>query len=143
MHLNKIALVIGSERIDKARLGNITMISIRKAKEADTSQLERLFLIVRQQTFTWENPNKFKIADYKNVTDGETVFVAEEAGEIVGFISVWEHDTHPFIHHLFNYILELFKYVFRGFAAFLFEIRLNFINLFTYVNFLSCIRFDL
>lgn len=76
-------------------------MKIRKAKESDTPHLEKIFLIVRQQTFTWENPDKFKLTDYKNATKGETVFLAEEEGEIVGFISVWEHDVHPFIHHLF------------------------------------------
>jgi hypothetical protein len=35
------------------------MITIRKAKDTDTSQLEKLFLITRQQTFHWESPNKF------------------------------------------------------------------------------------
>ena len=40
------------------------MISIRKAKESDISQLEKLFLTSRQKTFTWENPNKFKLSDY-------------------------------------------------------------------------------
>lgn len=78
------------------------MISIRKANEFDIQQLEKIFLIARQQTFTWENPNKFKLADYKKATEGETVFVAEEhMGEVVGFISIWEKDAHPFIHHLF------------------------------------------
>lgn len=77
------------------------MMKIRKAKESDIHQLEKIFLVVRQQTFTWDNPNKFKLEDYKNATDGETVFVAEEDGRIVGFISIWERDAHPFIHHLF------------------------------------------
>lgn len=77
------------------------MIKIRKAIESDIQQLEKIFLVARQQTFTWENPDKFKLADYKNATEGETVFVAEEEGKIVGFISVWEKDIHPFIHHLF------------------------------------------
>lgn len=76
---------------------------IRKAKKTDIPQLEKLFLVTRQQTFNWEKPDKFKLTDYKNATEGETVFVAEEekTGEIVGFISVWEKDEHPFIHHLF------------------------------------------
>ena len=37
-----------------------------------------------------------------HATDGETVFVAENVnGNIIGFISVWEKDKYPFIHHLF------------------------------------------
>ncbi|MBA3815532.1 MAG: GNAT family N-acetyltransferase [Parachlamydiaceae bacterium] len=78
------------------------MITIRQAEESDTSQLEELFLISRQQTFTWEDPNKFKMEDYRKATEGETIFIAEnDTGKILGFISVWEHDAFPFIHHLF------------------------------------------
>jgi predicted acetyltransferase len=77
-------------------------MKIRKSKEIDIPQLEKLFLVTRQQTFNWEKPDKFKLTDYKNATEGETVFVAEEDnGEVIGFVSVWEKDTHPFIHHLF------------------------------------------
>lgn len=45
------------------------MITIRKAKESETSQLEKLFLTARQQTFHWESPNKFKLEDYKKATN--------------------------------------------------------------------------
>lgn len=78
------------------------MIKIRKANLGDTTQLETLFLEVRQATFTWENPNKFKLDDFQKSTDGETIFLAEENDKkIVGFISVWEHDSPAFLHHLF------------------------------------------
>jgi GNAT superfamily N-acetyltransferase len=77
------------------------MIKIRKAKKSDTPQLETLFLIARQHTFHWENPDKFKLKDFKPSTAGETILVAEDDDAIVGFISVWEQDAIPFIHHLF------------------------------------------
>ncbi len=77
------------------------MIKIRKAKPSDTPQLETLFLITRQHTFHWESPDKFKLQDFKQSTTGETIFVAEDDGAIIGFISVWEQDATPFIHHLF------------------------------------------
>lgn len=78
------------------------MIKIRKANPGDTHQLETLFLEVRQATFTWENPNKFKLDDFQKSTEGEAVFLAEEDDKkIVGFISVWEHDSPAFLHHLF------------------------------------------
>ncbi|MEI8328393.1 MAG: GNAT family N-acetyltransferase [Chlamydiia bacterium] len=78
------------------------MIKIRKAETSDTPQLETLFLVTRQRTFHWENPDKFKIEDFKQSTSGETIFVAEDEGAtIVGFVSVWEQDAIPFIHHLF------------------------------------------
>lgn len=78
------------------------MIKIRKANEADVRQLEELFLITRRHTFHWENPEKFKPKDFKQSTAGETILIAEdEKATIVGFISVWEQDEAPFIHHLF------------------------------------------
>jgi len=78
------------------------MIKIRKAEARDTAQLETLFLITRQHTFLWENPDKFKLEDFKQSTLGETIFVAEdEDSGIIGFISVWDQDTPVFIHHLF------------------------------------------
>ena len=78
------------------------MIKIRKAETGDTPQLETLFLVTRQRTFHWENPDKFKLEDFKQSTAGETIFVAEdESSTIVGFVSVWEQDAVPFIHHLF------------------------------------------
>jgi ribosomal protein S18 acetylase RimI-like enzyme len=78
------------------------MIKIRKAAIDDTPALEILFLITRQHTFHWESPDKFKLEDFKQSTAGETILVAEDKdASIVGFISVWEQDSIPFIHHLF------------------------------------------
>src|SRR5579863_1000576 len=78
------------------------MIKIRKASESDTRQLEELFLSTRRQTFHWESPDKFKLEDFKQSTAGETILLAEDANAvIVGFISVWDKDKVPFIHHLF------------------------------------------
>lgn len=83
-------------------------MNIRKAKESDTPQLEELFLITRQETFHWESPEKFKLKDYTSATEGESVFVAvDEDDIIIGFISVWEYETPPFIHHL--YVLPGFQ----------------------------------
>lgn len=80
------------------------MIEIRKARKSDLSELENLFLRVRQQTFKWEDPKNFKIGDYKKSTEGEKVFVAVKEGSIVGFISVFESKGNfPHIHNLFIY----------------------------------------
>ena len=75
------------------------MTKIRIANENDILQLEKLFLEIRQQSFTWERPEKFKIEDYRKSTEGEVVFLAEDNGEILGFISIWAQDS--FIHNLF------------------------------------------
>lgn len=80
---------------------NVVMIKIRRATANDAPQLEALFLITRQKSFHWDSPDKFKLEDFKQSTVGETILVAEEGDVIVGFISVWEQDAVPFIHHLF------------------------------------------
>lgn len=78
------------------------MIKIRRAQTSDTPQLETLFLFTRRSTFHWDSPDKFKLEDFKELTVGETVFVAEDqGGTIVGFVSVWLQDPIVFIHHLF------------------------------------------
>lgn len=78
------------------------MIKIRKVEIGDIPALETLFLVTRQHTFHWESPDKFKLEDFKQLTAGEIIFVAEdEDSGIIGFISVWNQDTPAFIHHLF------------------------------------------
>jgi len=79
-----------------------TEIKIRPANFSDTPALESIFLLTRRHTFNWEEPNKFKLKDFTLMTKGETVYLAENSsGEIIGFISVYQHDTPAFIHHFF------------------------------------------
>lgn len=77
------------------------MVAIRPLQEVDIPQLEELFLITRRETFYWEKWEKFHLKDFKKETEGECVFVAEDANKIIGFISLWEKESPPFIHHLF------------------------------------------
>jgi ribosomal protein S18 acetylase RimI-like enzyme len=75
------------------------MTIIREAKNEDTDALEEIFLITRQKTFKLTPSQNFNIGDYKKSTEGEEVWVAEENGNIAGFISLWLPDN--FIHNLF------------------------------------------
>lgn len=77
----------------------MTSLKIRKAKEDDTEKLATLFLITRQKTFKSAPPQKFKMGDYKESVVAEEVWIAEEDGDIVGFVSLWRPDN--FIHNLF------------------------------------------
>lgn len=74
-------------------------IVIRMAGPGDTNVLAELFLECRRDAFHWLDAEIFQLSDFQKQTEGERVFVAEEGGELVGFISVWEKDA--FIHHLF------------------------------------------
>jgi GrpB-like predicted nucleotidyltransferase (UPF0157 family)/GNAT superfamily N-acetyltransferase len=72
---------------------------IRKATSGDTDQLEILFQITRKKAFFYHPKNTFQIGDYVKSTEGENVWVADDSGIIVGFVSTWPADN--FIHNLF------------------------------------------
>ena len=101
-------------------------IIIRKAEFSDISKLEIIFLQTRRDTFYWENPDKFNLGDLKKHSEGETIFLAENKDKkILGFISVWEHDTPAFIHHFF--ILP--DYQRKGVGSMLIESLFQWLNL--------------
>ena len=75
------------------------MITIRKATPNDIHQLEILFQVCRQLTFVSRHPDEFQIGDYQKSTAEDEVWVAEEHGSIVGFVSTYPADN--FIHNLF------------------------------------------
>ncbi len=77
---------------------NITIISSRQSHLVD---LRKLFLEVRQKTFSWKDSSSFRLDDFDSETKGERVLIALCNAEIAGFISVWLPDN--FVHHLFVY----------------------------------------
>ena len=62
------------------------MIKYRKAIIEDIDALEKLFQLTRQHTFVSRRLEEFKIGDYVKSTQEDEVWVAEEAGFIVGFV---------------------------------------------------------
>jgi ribosomal protein S18 acetylase RimI-like enzyme len=75
------------------------MINIRKQNIEDIEVLELLFQITRQHTFISRPAEEFKIGDYVKSTHEDEVWVAEENGCIIGFVSIYVPDN--FIHNLF------------------------------------------
>lgn len=74
-------------------------IIVRPATADDLPALRALFLNSRRETFAWQPPDVFQLADFDKQTQGEMLLVAEDSGRrLSGFISVWEPDG--FIHHL-------------------------------------------
>ncbi|GLQ91274.1 GNAT family N-acetyltransferase [Dyella acidisoli] len=74
-------------------------ITVRPAIADDLPALRALFLNSRRETFAWQPPDVFQLADFDTQTQGELLLVAEDgSGRLSGFISVWEPDG--FIHHL-------------------------------------------
>lgn len=73
---------------------------IRTARKEDHPVLAEIFLRARMDAFGWAVPASHAWEDFAEQTEGEMIHLAEdEAGEILGFISVWEADN--FVHHLF------------------------------------------
>ena len=75
------------------------MTIIRKAKPDDTSQLETLFQLTRQQAFDSRPANEFRFGDYQKSTSDDEVWVIEKNDTIVGFVSTYPADN--FTHNLF------------------------------------------
>ncbi len=73
------------------------MLHTRRAEVRDLESLRDIYYKVRKEEFFWET--QIKREDFDISTDGEAVYVAEEDGEIVGFVSIWEPDC--FVHNLF------------------------------------------
>lgn len=78
------------------RLQNIV---ISEAISADLTRLRQIYLTVRIETFPWLEPDKMKLSDFDESTEGELVLKAETDENIVGFVSIWKPEK--FIHNLY------------------------------------------
>lgn len=75
-------------------------LHIRSAMPEDTPALAKIYTESRRAAFHWECPDRFHPADFAPDTEGELLFLAEDARcQVLGFVSVWEPGS--FIHHLF------------------------------------------
>ncbi len=74
-------------------------IIIREIDESDREALRSLYAASRNAAFPWVSIGRHQLADFDAHTKGERVLVAEVAGAVVGFASIWEPDS--FLHNLF------------------------------------------
>ncbi|WP_114193337.1 GNAT family N-acetyltransferase [Edaphovirga cremea] len=72
---------------------------VRKYTESDRPFLRTLFLASRKAMWTWLDAREWRLEDFDRVTRGETVLVAESAGKILGFASIFTQEN--FLHSLF------------------------------------------
>lgn len=72
---------------------------IRAIKESDRPALEQLCLTTRQHKFPWLDKKVLRLEDFSRDTAGELIWVAEQDGQVVGFVSAW--DSENYIHNLF------------------------------------------
>jgi ribosomal protein S18 acetylase RimI-like enzyme len=74
-------------------------MSVRLFVEEDRDALKHVYLETRRQLFSWLSPGSLQDSDFDRDTKEEKIWVYENEGKVIGFISVWEPDN--FIHHLF------------------------------------------
>ncbi|QKJ87826.1 GNAT family N-acetyltransferase [Paramixta manurensis] len=74
-------------------------MQIRSFTEADRPFLRTLFLAARKTNWTWLDPHQWQLEDFDSATLEETIWVAEGAGQRLGFAAVLENDN--FLHSLF------------------------------------------
>lgn len=72
---------------------------IREYEPGDEACLSALFDRVRREEFFWADKAAIAPDDFARATRGERLWVAEQDGEPIGFVSVWEPTR--FIHLLF------------------------------------------
>lgn len=72
---------------------------IRPYRPADHDSCARIYVEARRVAFAWRPPESFTPDEFARDSRGETIFVAEFAGEVRGLLSIWPPDH--FIHLLF------------------------------------------
>ena len=74
-------------------------LQIRRARPDDLAACAALYLRVLRDTFTWMPPDRHSEADFQRAARDEEVYVALEAGRLVGLASVYPPQT--FLHSLY------------------------------------------
>lgn len=77
----------------------VLSFDIRPFQPADLADLQQLYVASRRAAFPWVDPREFRATDFSLDTRGEIIWIAERAGEPLGFASAWEPEN--FIHNLF------------------------------------------
>ena len=74
-------------------------LELRRARPAELPACAKLYVRVLTDTFTWMAPERHSVSDFQRAARDEVVYVALEAGRIVGLASVYAPQT--FLHSLY------------------------------------------
>lgn len=74
-------------------------MQIRPYQETDRPFLRTLYLASRKAAFGWRDTSNYQLEDFDGATLGEAIWVAEDGGTLLGFVSVYREDN--FIHNLY------------------------------------------
>jgi GNAT superfamily N-acetyltransferase len=74
-------------------------LTIRRAEPSDGGRIFAIFSAGRRSAYPGGIGKRLRRKDFTGQTKGESVWVAETGGRIVGFASIWRGDG--FLHHLF------------------------------------------
>ena len=75
------------------------MVQIVEKNKKHITDLQRIFLEVRQKTFYWLDTANYDSIDFDRETEGEFILVALFSDKVVGFISLYLQGN--FIHHFY------------------------------------------
>lgn len=75
------------------------MVQIVEKNKKHITDLQRIFLEVRQKTFYWLDTANYDSIDFDHETEGEFILVALFSDKVVGFISLYLQGN--FIHHFY------------------------------------------
>jgi len=86
--------------VDDAGLsGRPSGLTVRRARPEELADCARLYVRVLSDTFTWMPPERHREADFFAAARDEEVFVALEAGRLVGLAALYRPQA--FLHSLY------------------------------------------
>jgi len=74
-------------------------MSVRRFIEEDRQVLRYIYFESRRSAFPWLSEESLEFLDFDKDTQGESIWVSEREGSVVGFVSVYEAEN--FIHNIF------------------------------------------
>jgi len=75
------------------------MVEVRRARPQELDACADLYVRVLRETFTWQPPDRHRREDFLRAARDEEVYVAVDAGRIVGLAAVYRPQN--FLHSLY------------------------------------------